>query len=195
MTKIERAIGFALEAHKGQKRKGKDRAYILHPLEVLAIVGSMTEDEDVLAAAVLHDTVEDTGTTPEDIEKEFGPRVRALMMAESEDKMPDSPAPDTWQARKEATLQHLKKDGRDVKLICLGDKLANLREIARDYADLGDKLWQRFNQKCKKQHAWYYGSLCDILEEEFTQISAIEEYRRLLGEVFKTEDRERDSGI
>ena len=60
MTKIERAIQYAVDAHAGSKRKGKDRPYILHPIEVMTIVAGLTEDEDVIAAAVLHDTVEDT---------------------------------------------------------------------------------------------------------------------------------------
>ncbi len=75
MTKIESAVQYAVFAHAGTKRKGKDRPYILHPVETMTIVAGMTEDEDVIAAAVLHDAVEDTSVTPEDIEREFGERV------------------------------------------------------------------------------------------------------------------------
>ena len=184
MTKIERAIQYAVFAHAGTKRKGKKRPYILHPIEVMTIVASMTEDEDVIAAAVLHDTVEDTSVTEEDIEREFGERVRELVMAESEDKMKDLPAEASWKARKQATIDHLRSLDRDAKLICLGDKLANFREINRDYAKLGDKLWERFNQKDKNEHKWYYKSICDVLEGKTDFAPAIREYRELLKSVF-----------
>ena len=78
MRLIEKAIVFATWAHEGAVRKGKGRPFILHPLEVLSIAASLTEDEEVLAAAVLHDTVEDTPVTREEIEWKFGFRVASL---------------------------------------------------------------------------------------------------------------------
>ena len=184
MSKIEQAIKFAVDAHAGMKRKGKERPYILHPMEVMSIVADMSEDEDVIAAAVLHDTVEDTEVTAADIEREFGARVAALVTAESEDKMRSLPAEESWKLRKQATVEHLKTLGRDEKLICLGDKLANIREMSRDHALLGDKLWERFNQKDKREHAWYYKSILGVLEEEFGPAAPIREYRELLRNVF-----------
>lgn len=184
MTMIENAIQFAITAHAGTKRKGKERPYILHPIEAMTIVASLTEDPEVIAAAVLHDVVEDTSLGADDIEREFGPRVRALVMAESVDKMPDLHAEASWKARKQATIEHLKRLGRDEKLICLGDKLANIREMGRDHLQLGDALWERFNQKDKNEHAWYYSSICDVLKAEFGSIPAIREYRSLMEEIF-----------
>ena len=167
--------------------KGKERPYILHPIEAMTIAVGLTEDEDVLAAAVLHDVVEDTNLSEQDIEREFGPRVKALVMAESEDKMKELPAEASWKLRKQATIDHLVTLGRDAKLICLGDKLSNIREMRRDYAKLGDALWERFNQKDKREHAWYYRSICDVLEEEFGDVPEIREYRALLKTVFGEE--------
>lgn len=186
MTTVERAIQFAVFAHAGTKRKGKERPYILHPIEAMTIAASLTEDEDVLAAAVLHDVIEDTNLNEEDIEREFGPRVKALVMAESEDKMKTMEASFSWKLRKQATIDHLKGIDREAKMICLGDKLANLREIARDYRQQGDALWSRFNQKDKNEHAWYYRSVFEILAEAFKGESAIAEYRALLKEVFES---------
>ena len=185
MTTVEKAILFAVKAHAGTKRKGKERAYILHPLEAMIIVASLTEDQEVLAAAVLHDTVEDTETTQEDICREFGPRVAELVASESEDKREDLPAAETWQIRKGEAIEHLKKAGRDTKLICLGDKLSNIREISRDWATLGDALWERFNQKDKRLHGWYYSSIYELLRDEFGDVPAIREYRELLDQVFR----------
>ena len=83
---IDQAIRFAALAHKGMVRKGNNQPYIFHPLEVLNLVSLMTLDDDVLCAAVLHDTVEDTDATIEDIQREFGEHVAALVAYESEDK-------------------------------------------------------------------------------------------------------------
>ena len=187
MTIIEKAIMFAAKAHEGTTRKGKPRPYILHPVEVMTIVAGLTEDEEVISAAVLHDTVEDTDLTHRDIRHSFGERVEQLVMAESEDKMTNLPPEASWELRKQATIDHLETLGRNAKLICLGDKLANLREISRDYAAIGDKLWERFNQKDKAKHAWYYRSICDVLEREFGEINEIKEYRALLKSVFREE--------
>ena len=184
MTKIGKAIKFAVDAHGDTTRKGKNRLYILHPIEAMTIVASLTEDEDVLAAAVLHDVVEDAGVTKEELRKAFGDRVADLVMAESEDKMKDIPPEASWKARKQATLDHLPGLERDALLICLGDKLANMREMSRDYKELHDKLWERFNEKDKKVHAWYYSCIFEILAKTLGENPPIREYRSLLKEVF-----------
>lgn len=181
---FEKAVAFAVEAHKGQKRKGKDKPYILHPLEVAAIVGTYSSDPEVLSAAVLHDTVEDTGKTIEDIRSEFGSRVAYLVAGESENKREELPAESTWKTRKSETIGHLKKADRNTKLICLGDKLANIREMATDYAAIGDKLWERFNQSDSAMHGWYYGEVLRVLKAEFGEIPAIAEYENLWERVF-----------
>ncbi len=187
MSLVEKAILFATSAHAGVTRKGKTRAYILHPLEAMTIVGGMTDDEELLAAAVLHDTIEDTAVTLGDLEREFGSRVAAIVASESEDKRRESAPAETWQARKQETIDHLQNANRDVKLICLGDKLANLRELVRDYSELGDNLWVRFNQKDKAMHGWYYSSVYRILENEFGDVPAMDEYKKLLVQVFGEE--------
>lgn len=189
MTITEKAIMFAAKAHAGTTRKGKDRPYILHPLEVMTIVAGLTDDAEVIAAAVLHDTVEDTDVTTRDIRQSFGERVERLVMAESEDKMKDLPPEASWELRKQATIDHLETLDRDEKLICLGDKLANIREMSRDHAQIGDELWERFNQKDKRKHAWYYRSICDVLELEFGDIREIREYRELWSGVFSEEEK------
>ena len=181
---LEDAIKFATDAHAGVKRKGKNRAYILHPLEAMIIAASLTDDEEVLAAAVLHDTVEDTDVTKAQLECEFGRRVAELVAAESEDKRVGTPAAETWELRKQETIDHLFNASREAKLICLGDKLANLRELARDHAKIGDALWARFNQKDKTKHAWYYRSVLEILKKEFGAVPATVEYAGLLSELF-----------
>ena len=182
--KLDKAIVFATNAHAGSVRKGKTRPYILHPLEAMIITSTVTEDVDVLAAAVLHDTVEDTDVTRNDILREFDEKVADLVVAESENKRENLPAEDTWKIRKQETLDHLEEASWDAKAICLGDKLSNMREIYRDYLFIRDEIWDRFNQKDKSMHAWYYNSILKILEKTFGPIPAIKEYRSIFAEVF-----------
>ena len=96
---IDKAIEFATRAHEGQYRKGSVRPYIVHPMEVAAIVSSMTKDEEVISAAYLHDTIEDCpGITQEVLAAEFSPRVAWMVAQESEDKTK------TWLERKNHTV-------------------------------------------------------------------------------------------
>ncbi len=185
MEKIDKAINFAVKAHSGSFRKGTQTPYIVHPMEAMVIVATMTNDADVLAAAVLHDVVEDTPTTIEDIRCEFGDMVAQLVGAESEDKREDLPAESTWRVRKQETLDYLRdKATREEKMIALGDKLSNIRAMNRDYAELGDKLWKRFNQKDKAEHAWYYGTIAELLAPELGETFAHREYVELVNRVF-----------
>lgn len=191
-TLAERAAEFAKAAHAGQVRKGTETPYIVHPMAVMEIVSGITEDEEVRAAAVLHDTVEDTETTQEDIENLFGRRVAELVGAESENKREGLPEKETWVIRKLETLDHLAKADYNTQVICLGDKLANMRDIARDRAELGDGLWERFNapedgkgtEGKKANIGWYYRGIADRLKNMLGDTEAWQELDRLVKEVF-----------
>ena len=174
---IKKAIEFAKQAHKGQLRKGKDTPYILHPLEVCAIVSLITDDEEVIAAAVLHDTVEDTKVTEKDLEREFGKRVAALVGKESEDKSR------TLIERKMHTIKHLKDESIEVKMIALGDKLSNIRESYIDYLSMGDKFLQKFNEKSKVLQGMYYFGIAEALKE-FKENRFYEEYKEICNKVY-----------
>lgn len=163
---LEKAICFAVHAHSGQKRKVSGSPYILHPLEAAQIAASMTNDEDILAAVVLHDTVEDCGVDPAELKEKFGDRVFCLVMHETEDKMRDIPASDSWEARKGSTLGALKETHDiGVKIMWLSDKLSNLRSICYVYQTIGDEIWKSFNQKDKSRHEWYYRTAAEYLSD------------------------------
>ena len=183
---LDRAIVFATKVHKGQFRKGTEIPYILHPMEAAAIVGTMTTDNEIIAGAVLHDVVEDTDTTVQQVQELFGERVSKLVAAESEDKRENLSAESTWKIRKQETLDHLKTAPIDVKMITLGDKLSNIRAINRDYNTIGDTFWQRFNQKDKNEHYWYYQSIADCLKE-LNEYPAYKEYCELVKKIFKSQ--------
>ena len=184
MDVFDRAIIFATKAHCGSFRKGTEIPYIVHPMEAATIVATMTNDRNILAAAVLHDVVEDTEYTIDDIRNEFGEDIAKLVSAESENKREDLPSESTWKIRKQETLNHLKTASRAEKMIALGDKLSNIRAMHRDYLSIGDKLWERFNQKDKSEHAWYYLGVAECLHE-LKDTVAYQEYVDLTKKVFK----------
>ena len=183
---IDRAIEFAAVKHAGACRKGTSIPYITHPVEAFAIVCTLTQDEEVRAAAVPHDTLEDTETTKEELIANFGARVADLVSQESENKREAQSPQDTWQIRKQETLDHLALASHEVKMIALGDKLSNIRAIERDHEEIGEKLWERFNQKDPALHGWYYGQIADILgrDDRLNQTAAYREYAHLVREVF-----------
>ena len=184
MDKVTKAIEFAAGAHDGMERKKHKIPYILHPLEAAVIVGTMTEDKDVISAAVLHDVVEDTEITIEEIEKEFGSRVRALVESETEDKRAELPPESTWRIRKEESLEELASCGdTDVLMLWLGDKLSNMRSFYRIWKSEGDSMWQSFNQKDPLQQKWYYSRIAE-LTSSLKDFSAWQEYNELLKIVF-----------
>ena len=184
MELVSEAIAFAVKAHDGMRRKKSDAPYVLHPMEAAVIVGTMTDNQAPIAAAALHDVVEDAGITIEEIEEKFGARVRELVESETENKRADLPPSDTWRIRKEETLAALKStDDIEVLMVWLGDKLANMRAIYRDFKVEGVAMWQRFNQKDANEQAWYYRSIA-ALTERLSDTSAWLEYKTLTELVF-----------
>ena len=181
---LDRAIVFAVHAHAGTERRGKGFPYIVHPLEAVEIVATMTRDQELLAAAALHDTVEDTDTTVEQIRAEFGDRIASLVASESDVVLDGLAAEDSWHARKQAAIDRLARASHDAKIVALGDKLSNMRAIARDYAEQGDALWTLFHAKDRKDHEWHYRGLAASLSE-LRGTFAYQEFEQLIDQVFK----------
>ena len=180
---LDRAIIFAVQAHAGTERRGKGFPYIVHPMEAMAIVSTMTADQELLAAAALHDTVEDTDVTVEDLRKEFGDRIAALVADESDEFEAGVSEEDSWHARKQSAIDRLARASHDAKIVALGDKLSNMRAIARDYAEQGDRLWDLFHAKDPKDHEWHYRGLADALSE-LRDTFAYKEFEDLINQVF-----------
>ena len=183
-TLLDRAIVFAVRSHAGTERRGKGFPYIVHPMEAVEIVATMTRDQELLAAAVLHDTVEDTDTTVEQIRTEFGDRIASLVASESDIVVDGCSEEDSWHARKQAAIDRLARASHDAKIVALGDKLSNMRAIARDYAQQGDALWNLFHVKDRKEHEWHYRGLADSLRE-LQDSFAYKEFEQLINQVFK----------
>ena len=182
---LERAIAFAVTAHAGQFRKYGGTPYILHPLEVANIIATMTDNLEVMSAGVLHDTIEDCGVEAKTLRQTFGPRVAALVQSETEDKLADRPANETWMQRKEESLlmlQHTKD--REVKILWLGDKLSNIRSFYAAYRKNGDAIWERLHQNDPKMQEWYYRKVADYVSE-LSDTSAYKEYIETINRLFE----------
>ena len=184
MSKFEEAAHFALKKHAGMTRKSGSAPYILHPFEAAVIASTISDDEDVLCAAVLHDVVEDTDCTIEQVRELFGDRVAFLVASETEMKYSELPRSESWQRRKEESLEELRGNNDvDVHIIWLADKLSNMRSYARLYKLQGLDMWKIFNQSDPSRQAWYYREILGILSD-LDGTSAWREFKALVDCVF-----------
>ncbi|MEK3934672.1 HD domain-containing protein [Sporosarcina sp. FSL W7-1349] len=157
MNIIEKAFQFALEKHEGQYRKGTMIPYITHPFAVAMILKHHRYPDEVVAAGLLHDTLEDTQTTEQEL-LDFGPYVLELVQAATE---PDKSLP--WEQRKLWTIADLPKKSPDQLAVIVADKLHNIRSIQSDIEEVGEAVWSRFNRG-KRSQSWYYMNILKALE-------------------------------
>jgi (p)ppGpp synthase/HD superfamily hydrolase len=136
------ALAFAVEAHGrvGHLRKGTRFPYVIHPIRVAWTLERHGYDDEVITAGLLHDTIEDTDVTAEEIAERFGERVARLVEAVSE---ADKGA--SWEERKSATIAKVDGADEDVLAILAADKLDNVRSIRDDLAEAGEEAtWAKF---------------------------------------------------
>ena len=183
-TLVDAAIRFAVDAHAGTERRGKGFPYVIHVLEAMSIVATMTSDPELLAAAALHDTVEDTDVTLDRIREVFGARVASLVETETDIQLSEDGRQKSWRERKQAAIDRLAATSREAKMVALGDKLSNMRAIARDYRVKGDALWHIFHAPGgRADHAWHYCGLASSLSE-LSDTDAYREFTDLIERVF-----------
>jgi myo-inositol-1(or 4)-monophosphatase len=188
MELVSEAIAFSTKAHDGMRRRKSEQPYVLHPMEVGVIVGTMTSKQEVIAAGVLHDVVEDAGITIEEIGERFGARVMELVASETENKREDLPPEETWRIRKEESLEKLRAtDDMDVLMLWLGDKLSNIRAIYRDFKVEGVDVWKKFHQTDIGVQAWYYRSILKYTERLSDTLAWVE-YKTLVEKLFGVEE-------
>ncbi|MBE1444692.1 HD domain-containing protein [Paenibacillus sp. OAS669] len=168
---IDRAIEFAARAHRGQVRKGTDIPYVSHPFAVGMILQEARCKPEVIAAGILHDTLEDTETTYEDLHRLFGAQVADIVLGCSE---PDKSL--SWEERKEHTIQYLKTAPRPIRMVACADKLHNVRSTIRAMEAEGESVWKRF-KRGKEQQTWYYRQLIESLgyESGFPLLTLLEQ--------------------
>lgn len=183
-AKLNDAVNFATVAYNGLVRRRDSLPYILHPLEVMAIIGTMTADEDVLIAGLLHDTIEDCGITKEEIRDRFGERVMNLVLSETEPSFPGEREEDTWLRRKERSLTFLENaEDPGTAIMWLADKLSNTRSFYRAYREEGDAFINFLHMKDRTKLFWYY----DTIRQNLTALSgsaAYDEYSWYVDRLF-----------
>jgi HD domain len=162
------ALAFAVKKHGDvrQERKGTVFPYVVHPLRVAEILerfrlkrnGAPRYSEDVVMAGLLHDTVEDTATTYEELEEAFGHAVSIYVRAASEE---DKALP--WRARKALALEKIEGTELDALAIVAADKLDNVRSLVETLASVGEeRTWKIFSAPRKEQQ-WYYRAVAEAL--------------------------------
>lgn len=173
--RLMQARRFAEEKHAGQTRKGSTVPYIVHPVAVMEFLKEEGADETTLIAALLHDTIEDTDTTYDEIAALFGAEVADLVAQESENKAL------TWKERKSQTVAHIQKASRAVQLIACADKLHNLTGILADREALGEAVWLLFSAP-KAESVWYYTAIRDALSA-LEGVGIYERYKKLVEKI------------
>lgn len=149
---FEKACQYALIKHKNQYRKDGS-IYILHPFEVATIAGTMTNDLDVLSAAVLHDVLEDSDASLIEIKELFNDRVCKLISLETEEKYPNLSKKDSWKLRKIEAIKRLEEtDDIGFKIIYLADKLSNIRSLLRDINNNGIQAFNKLDIDKEKKN-------------------------------------------
>jgi (p)ppGpp synthase/HD superfamily hydrolase len=157
---IEKALKTAAKAHEKQYRKGTDIPYITHPVAVGMILMKAGYSEELVAAGILHDTVEDTELSLQDIEQLFGLNIAQMVEGCSE---PDKSL--SWEERKKHTIEYLGAAPEEIRVVACADKLHNIRSITGDIDQFGDQVWGRF-KRGKEQQKWYYTQVIESLGQQ-----------------------------
>jgi (p)ppGpp synthase/HD superfamily hydrolase len=182
MSIITQAIELAAAAHDKQYRKSTNIPYISHPFAVGILLLQAGCREEVVAAGILHDVIEDTETTFSQLEDLFGTEVAEIVRGCSE---PDKSK--SWEERKEHTIDYLKTASYDVKLVACADKLHNLSTVLDASAQQGEAVWSRF-KRGKEQQSWYYKNvykgLVIGLKEEQKRNSLFKQLNETIEKVF-----------
>jgi (p)ppGpp synthase/HD superfamily hydrolase len=185
--RITNAIGFAMQAHKTEFRKGTRIPYIVHPLDVISILLKNGAGEELVIAGVLHDVTEDTDYTLEDVKGKFGDKVASLVGGASEPEeltkgVSREEKRKTWKLRKSQNIEKMKHASGELRLLICADKLANIRDLVTDYRIIGEDVWSKFNAS-KDEESWYYHGLAEAIVQSNDQSLNLREtvaYKQLL---------------
>ncbi len=174
---IKKAIQFAARKHRKQFRIADDSLpYVTHLFSVALLVAEDGAEDDVVTAALLHDTLEDTDTTREEIASTFNERVAVLVESVSEPKELNGKKL-SWREMKESYLRHLKSASDDAVLIALADKVDNIESRNEEFAKEGVAFLKRWKQP-QEEYLWFYGEALRIAQERLPEHSLTERYSK-----------------
>jgi len=169
---IETALRIAIEAHKNKIRKGDDQPYIIHPVMVALKLAKHNFPDEVIAAALTHDVLEDTDYPEEELRKELGDEVLEIV----KDVTNDQSLP--WEEKKKRYVETVRNASEGAKAVALADKIHNLESLFIAYEEQGPALWKRFNRG-KDQKVWFENEVLKMLKDTWEH-PMIEEYEYLL---------------
>jgi len=172
LSLVERAVRIALAAHEGQTRKGEDVPYITHPLTVGIRLAQEGFSEEIIAAAIVHDVVEDTPVTLEEIRSELGEEVASIVEGVSHD---DSLS---WEEKKEKYAESIRVGSEGVKAVALMDKIHNAEYLLNSYDELGTEVWARF-KRGKEKKIWFEEMMLSVFKETWDH-PLVEYYETLI---------------
>lgn len=188
--RIEKAITRATVLHQLQRRKLSEAPYIIHPYSVAFLLAHYVDDEDVIIAGLLHDTLEDIPEyTEEMLREEFGDHVCNIVKEVTEDftqaeKEDHSLRGGSWRTRKERYLANLSNDSKEALLVASADKIHNLRSTLDGLALHGEEMWQKFGRK-PEDIVWFYTEVSKIISERLKH-PLVDEMNRLVEELTQT---------
>lgn len=178
---INFAIEVAAKAHHGQVRKYTDIPYISHPFNVAMILSRCGCSDELIAAGLLHDVVEDTSISLGDISQMFGDEVTTIVYGCTEQ---DKSQP--WMVRKSSAIEFMSAAPRDTKIVACADKLDNILSVAADYEEIGEDIWERFNVG-KSSQEWYYKHMVKSFAsgpESLEDIDIFQEFKKEVEKLF-----------
>ena len=169
--RLMRGIAIASRAHDGHYRKGSGVPYISHPMAVMLIAASVTNDEDVLLAALFHDILEDVpeNYSPAEMKDEFG--LRVVEIVEGVTKNSSLPS---WQERADAYLEQLSRGSAESIIVAAADKFHNLSQTLEDLDRDGHSLWRRF-RSTPSQQLWWYTSVRNVVAERLSDMPLLDD--------------------
>jgi (p)ppGpp synthase/HD superfamily hydrolase len=167
---IRNALELAERAHAGQTRSGSGgMAYIHHPVAVAELLAEQGYDEETVAAALLHDVVEDSDASVEDIAERFGLRVASLV-----EVLTDDESIEPYERRKGEHRRRVKEAGGDALAIYAADKLSNVRVLRRAYANEGEAAGEEFKAPLDVKEDIWRADL-EMLRREATELPFVDE--------------------
>jgi len=175
MELIEKAKNIAEKAHEGQVRKTDGTPYIVHPFAVADILKKYDFGDTVIAAALVHDVLEDTDVTEEYLRQELGDEVANIVVAVSEDKsLP-------WKERKKRYIETVSNAGDSVKAVSIADKIHNAKSVLLSHAVMGEEVWNKFNRG-KEEKLWFENAMLEMLKARWKH-PLMTEYETLVSQL------------
>jgi (p)ppGpp synthase/HD superfamily hydrolase len=177
MSLIERALKVAVVAHAGQVRKSDGSPYIVHPVMVARMLDRAGFSEEVVAAALVHDVLEDTDVTEAELRAALGDAVVDIVFGVSEQtELP-------WEERKQKYIERVASSGEAVMAVSVADKIHNAESLLDAAASMGSRVWEVFNRG-KEKKLWFEESLYAALVPKF-QHPILAQYRTLIDAMAK----------